>query len=78
MGYGDTVRACLTLCRNSRGCKFFLYDSNDGECIKEDTTTENCDFEPSSYYNFYKDAGIMSTDSTSESGGGYNLIANEM
>jgi hypothetical protein len=43
LGFADDFHGCARLCYESRlltGCEFFLHDPDDGECLREDTTSD--------------------------------------
>ena len=44
LGHADTLTECITLCRNKRGCKYFVYENNGGveSCWWEHTTDASC------------------------------------
>lgn len=50
----EGVSTCAAACYNLGGCELFYYDPNDGECLKEGSTSDCPDSRiPSSWYDFY-------------------------
>lgn len=56
LGYEDTLEGCAAACARISDCFFFIYDSNDGECIQETTDSADCPEGTwsSNYYHFYE------------------------
>jgi hypothetical protein len=56
LGYFDDLSRCAAECLNTDNCQFFIYDSNDGECLMENTDSPRCPegLTDSIYYNFYQ------------------------
>lgn len=55
LGYEDSMAGCAEACNRTEDCFFFIYDSNDGECIQERTSSAECTEGTwsSNYYHFY-------------------------
>jgi hypothetical protein len=56
LGNENSVDLCAAACDRKSDCYFFIYDSNDGECIMESTSSADCPegTRSSRYYHFYE------------------------
>lgn len=52
--YWGDLNLCFETCRDDETCDVFLFDPNDGECLKEDLGGESCNLSESWYYMVYE------------------------